>query len=94
MIPDSCECVVDRIVVIEIVRTNGAVESGATDGDPIDSKTCMVSMGNVPVEPAVVLDIRVRRWIHGREVRNVGNIRQSTANAGIVRSRPCEVLRS
>ena len=81
-------------MVKKIVRTNSAVESGAADGDPIDSETCMVSMGNVPVEPAVVLDIRIRRWIHGREVRNVGNIRQSTAYAGIVGSRPCEVLRS
>ena len=78
----------------KIVRTNSAVESGAADGHPIDSETCMVSMGNVPVETAVVLDISVRRWIQGREVRNVGNIRQSTANAGIVGARPCEVLRS
>ena len=94
MVPDTCKCIVHLGMVKKIVRTNASVESGAADGDPIDSETCMVSMGDIPVETAVVLDISVRRWIQGRKVRNVSNVRQSTANARIVGPRPCEVLRS
>ena len=79
MVPDDRECVVDGVVMEEIVWPHRAVIAGGRGRHPVDGEGCVVFFGDVGIETSVVLHVGGGRRINSGVVRDIGHIREAVS---------------